>query len=151
MSFFLINWRLQAGRNACAYTMSTTPIVSYNIVTAVTSCLKRYVKFSGRACRSEYWYWTLVMCIIGWTLAILAGDPMNPNATWSAISNIFSLAILLPSLAVAVRRLHDTGRSGWNVLWNLLPIIGAIIVLVYLCQGSREANQYGEGPASPEA
>ena len=131
--------------------MSTTPIVSYNIVTAVTSCLKRYVKFSGRACRSEYWYWTLVTCIIGWTLALLTGDPMNPNATWSAISNIFSLAILLPGLAVTVRRLHDTGRSGWNILWALLPVIGWIILIVYYCQGSREANQYGEGPASPEA
>lgn len=131
--------------------MTTTPPVSYNIVTSVSSCLKRYVKFNGRACRSEYWYWTLVMCIISWTLAVLAGDPLNPDATWSAISNIFSLATFLPSLAVCVRRLHDTGRSGWNILWNLLPVIGWIIVLVYLCQGSREPNQYGEGPATPEA
>lgn len=131
--------------------MSTTPIVSYNIVTAVTSCLKRYVKFSGRACRSEFWYWTLVTSIIDWIFVLLIGDPMNPNATWSAISNIFALAILLPSLAVIVRRLHDTGRSAWNLLWAFLPLVGWIILLVFYCQASREANKYGEGPASPEA
>lgn len=131
--------------------MSTSPAVSYNIVSSVVSCMKRYVKFSGRACRSEFWWYALAMNIIGIVLVVLQGDPLNPNAIVSAIYNIFSLAILLPSLAVTVRRLHDTGRSGWNVLWNLLPLIGAIVVLVFLCQASRESNEYGEGPDAPAA
>ena len=129
--------------------MSTTT-VSYNPINALTSCLKRYAKFEGRASRSEFWYWVLATFIIGFVVGFVGVLSVGESAT-NAISNILQLALLLPGLAVAVRRLHDTGRSGWNLLWVLLPLVGAIILIVYYCQASREANQYGEGPASPEA
>lgn len=129
--------------------MSTTT-VSYNPINALTSCLKRYAKFEGRASRSEFWYWVLSTFIIGFVIGFVGVLTVGEEVT-NVISNILQLALLLPGLAVAVRRLHDTGRSGWNLLWVLLPLIGAIILIVFYCQASREANQYGEGPASPEA
>lgn len=131
--------------------MTTTPTVSYNLVSAVKSCLKRYVQFSGRACRSEYWYWTLATVVIAIILSIATGDSSNPEAGSSLVSNLFQLATFLPGLAVFVRRMHDIGRSGWNYLWVFLPIIGLIILLVYLCKPSAPANEYGEGPATPVA
>ncbi len=131
--------------------MTTTPTVSYNLVSAVKSCLKRYAQFKGRACRSEYWYWTLATVVIAIILSIATGDFSNPEAGSSLVSNLFQLATFLPGLAVFVRRMHDIGRSGWNYLWVFLPIIGLIILLVYLCKPSAPANEYGEGPATPVA
>lgn len=130
--------------------MSTTPTVSYNPINAFTCCLKRYAKFSGRACRSEYWYLTLTTGIIGFIVGFVGVLTVGEDVT-NNIIRILQLALLLPSLAVAVRRLHDTGRSAWNLLWALLPVIGWIVLLVFYCQGSREPNQYGEGPDSPDA
>lgn len=129
--------------------MSTTT-VSYNPINALTSCLKRYTKFEGRASRSEFWYWVLSTFIIGFVIGFVGVLTVGEEGT-NVIVNILQLALLLPGLAVAVRRLHDTGRSGWNLLWPFLPLIGAIILIIFYCQASREANQYGEGPASPEA
>lgn len=127
-----------------------TATVSYNPINALTSCLKRYVKFSGRASRSEFWYWVLSTFIIGFVIGFVGVLTVGEDVT-NAISNILQLALLLPGLAVTVRRLHDTGRSAWNLLWVFLPLVGWIILLVFYCQASREANKYGEGPASPEA
>lgn len=130
--------------------MSTTPTVSYNPINAFTCCLKRYAKFSGRACRSEYWYLALTTGIIGFIVGFVGVLTVGEEVT-NNIIRILQLALLLPSLAVAVRRLHDTGRSAWNLLWAILPVIGWIVLLVFYCQGSREPNQYGEGPYSPDA
>ena len=130
--------------------MTTTPIVSYNIVSAVKCCLKRYVQFNGRACRSEYWYWQLANFLVAFILACVTGDLSNPEES-SIVSDLYNLAVFLPSLAVFVRRMHDIGRSGWNFFWACLPIIGWIILLVYCCKPSGEPNQYGEGPATPAA
>lgn len=149
MSFFLIKSQTRDERKACLYTMSTTT-VSYNPINALTSCLKRYTKFEGRASRSEFWYWVLSTFIIGFVIGFVGVLTVGEEGT-NVIVNILQLALLLPGLAVAVRRLHDTGRSGWNLLWPFLPLIGAIILIIFYCQASREANQYGEGPASPEA
>lgn len=108
-----------------------------NFVDAVKSVLvEKYATFTGRARRSEYWYFWLFNFVVGLVL----------GAIFFALSWIWSLAVLIPGLAVSVRRLHDTGRSGWNLLWALLPIIGSIIVLVFLVQDSREDNQYGPNP-----
>lgn len=131
--------------------MTTTPTVSYSLVSAVKSCLNRYAQFSGRACRSEYWYWTLAYVILGIVLNLLEGNPDDPNTVMTVIGAIVNLILFLPNLAVFVRRMHDIGRSGWNYLWNFLPIIGWIIVLIYLCKPSAPANEYGEGPATPVA
>lgn len=130
--------------------MSTTPTVSYNPINAFTCCLKRYAKFSGRACRSEYWYLGLTTGIIGFIVGFVGVLTVGKDVT-NIIIRILQLALLLPSLAVTVRRLHDTGRSAWNLLWAFLPVIGWIVLLVFYCQGSREPNQYGEGPDSPDA
>ena len=130
--------------------MTTTPTVSYNLVSSVKSCLKRYVQFSGRACRSEYWYWQLALFILGLIVAIIE-LAMGYEDQSSPISTLIDLALFLPGLGVFVRRMHDIGRSGWNFFWALLPIIGWIILLVYCCKASGEPNQYGEGPATPVA
>lgn len=129
--------------------MSTTP-VSYNLITSVTSCLKRYVQFSGRACRSEYWYWQLAQVIIGITIGLIE-LAMGFEDTSSPIGRLIDLALFLPGLSVFVRRMHDIGRSGWNFFWSFLPIIGWIILLVYCCKASTEPNQYGEEPDAPVA
>lgn len=106
------------------------PSVSFGA--AIGSAFKHYVGFTGRARRSEYWYFALLNFLVG-IIPIV-------NILWS-------LVVLLPGLALTVRRLHDTGKSGWFVLLNLIPLVGSIILLVWLCQdSSRGANKYGPSP-----
>ncbi|MDU0205861.1 MULTISPECIES: DUF805 domain-containing protein [Paenibacillus] len=105
--------------------------------------LKNYVGFSGRAQRKEYWMFVLFNLIISIILAILESLLGITNV----LTGLYSLAVLLPSLAVAFRRLHDTGRSGWWILIGLIPLIGAIILIVFYCQDSDpNENQYGLNP-----
>ncbi|KZE46393.1 hypothetical protein AV540_01635 [Brevibacillus parabrevis] len=104
--------------------------------------LKNYVGFSGRARRTEYWMFTLFSVIISLVLMLieyLVGLPQS-------LSSLYSLAVLLPSLGVSVRRLHDVGKSGWWLLLGLIPLIGAIILLVFFCQDSESDNNYGPNP-----
>ena len=102
---------------------------------------KNYSNFSSRARRSEYWYFALLNAIITIVIFLIS----IPLFFIPAI--LYSLAVIIPSLAVGVRRLHDTGRSGWNLLWLILPFIGAIILLVFLFQDSVLAeNKYGACP-----
>ncbi|KOG28562.1 DUF805 domain-containing protein [Streptomyces resistomycificus] len=104
--------------------------------------LKKYAVFSGRARRKEYWMYTLFVSIIYIVLAIVSAAAKQP-----LIAVVFYLAILLPSLAVTVRRLHDTNRTGWWVLIGLVPLVGAIVMLVFLCSDSEPgANKYGPNP-----
>ncbi len=112
---------------------------------AIKRAFNQYCCFTGRASRSEYWWFVLFTFIVGVILEALAGNSMTSIFAWLAY--LFSLATLLPSLGLVFRRLHDTGRSGWNILWCLLPLIGTIILLVFLCQPSKpEPNQYGPMP-----
>jgi uncharacterized membrane protein YhaH (DUF805 family) len=105
--------------------------------------LKNYVGFSGRARRKEYWMFALFNFIIAFVIGFVEGF-LN---LVGVISTLYSLAIFLPSLAVSVRRLHDTGRSGWWLLISLIPLIGLIILIVFLCEDSKEnENQYGPNP-----
>lgn len=105
--------------------------------------LKNYVGFQGRARRKEYWMFILFSIIVSIVLSILESIA---NIS-SVLSGLYSLAVLLPSLAVGVRRLHDTGRSGWWLLISLIPLVGAIILIVFMCQDSQENdNQYGPNP-----
>jgi uncharacterized membrane protein YhaH (DUF805 family) len=110
--------------------------------------LKNYLGFQGRARRKEYWMFVLFSFIVSIILSILESIA---NITSSALTGIYALATLLPSLAVSVRRLHDTGRSGWWLLITLIPLIGSIILIVFACQDSEEDdNQYGPNPKKVE-
>ncbi len=105
--------------------------------------LKNYVGFSGRARRQEFWMFVLVNFIIGVVLGILG----RIAGVFYVISYLYELAILLPSLAVGVRRLHDTGRTGWWLLIGLIPLVGWIVLLVFYCTaGDSGANKYGPDP-----
>ncbi|MDQ0200763.1 DUF805 domain-containing protein [Neobacillus ginsengisoli] len=105
--------------------------------------LKNYVGFQGRARRKEYWMFFLFNSIVSIVLSIL--DRVLHVSP--LLSTLYSLAVLLPYLAVSIRRLHDTGKSGWWLLIGLIPLVGAIILIVFMCQDSQpNDNQYGPNP-----
>ena len=116
--------------------------------------LKKYAVFDGRAQRAEYWYFVLFNTIISILLSILGKAIGVFNMTIGTVGNeinilsiIYSLAVLVPGLAVAVRRLHDVGKSGWMVLINLIPLIGQIWILVLTIRDSTPGeNKYGPNP-----
>ena len=109
---------------------------------AVKTVLSKYADFSGRARRSEYWYFTLFLVVASFVAALVdlaIGVPL--------LQVLVLLGTLVPSIAVTVRRLHDTGRSGWLYLIVFIPIVGVIVLLVFLCQDSKpEPNQWGPSP-----
>ena len=112
-------------------------------------CLQHYADFTGRARRSEYRYFVLfnfiVSILIGLSLGVIAGLLNVPALVYLAY--LWSLAVFIPSLAVSVRRLHDIGRSGWWLLLSLIPLVGAIILIIWHCTDSQPgANQYGPNP-----
>ncbi|WP_462408553.1 DUF805 domain-containing protein [Neobacillus sp. Marseille-QA0830] len=108
--------------------------------------LKNYTGFQGRARRMEYWMFALINFIIALVIGLLEMIIGIPQV----ISTLYTLAILLPSLAVGVRRLHDTGKSGWWLLISLIPFIGAIILVVFFfLDSSPNDNQYGPNPKNP--
>lgn len=117
---------------------------------SIYSCLiRKYATFNGRARRSEYWYFYLFCVLMSMSLFLfMFASVQVPYMYYAvmAVYGIFSLGIVIPSLSAMVRRLHDTGRSGWNVLWTLLPFIGSVILLVFLCQDSGGDNGYGPSP-----
>ena len=111
--------------------------------------LKKYAQFSGRARRKEYWYFTLFNVIFSVVLSFVDGltGTWNPESGVGLLSGIYSLAVLIPAIAVGVRRLHDTGRSAWWLLILLIPLVGVIIFLVFMVLESQEGeNQYGPSP-----
>ncbi|MDN3297873.1 DUF805 domain-containing protein [Streptomyces ficellus] len=110
--------------------------------------LKKYATFSGRARRKEYWMFTLISTVIYAVLAVIDVSLIGSGV----IAGIYGLAVLLPTLAVAVRRLHDTGRSGWWLFISLVPLVGGIILLVFLAsEGKPEANEHGPNPKFADA
>ena len=119
-----------------------------DFMTAVRTCLSKYVDFSGRARRSEYWYFALFNFLVGIVTSVLDAilGTGYDNSTGGLVNTVGSLALLLPSLAVGVRRLHDTDRSGWWILIGLIPIIGWILLIVWFCTDSKDDNQYGPNP-----
>ena len=111
--------------------------------------LKKYATFSGRAQRAEYWYFFLFYLLIFIGLSILDGltGSFSAESGMGFLGGLLSLALFVPSLAVGVRRLHDTGRSGWFLLLALIPLVGAIVLLVFAVQDSTPGeNQYGPNP-----
>jgi uncharacterized membrane protein YhaH (DUF805 family) len=110
---------------------------------AIKSCLNQYAGFSGRARRSEYWFFALFGFLVYLVAAVLLAAPVGIGRTLGFLA---VLGLVLPALAVTVRRLHDTGRSGAWVLLNLIPF-GGIVTLIFICMDSQpHPNQYGPSP-----
>lgn len=109
-------------------------------VAAIKKGFKGYVVWNARSTRSEFWWWTLFVFIVGIIAAAIEGVIVNPQI-WGAgpISAIVNLALFLPGLSVTVRRLHDTDRSGWWIWIGLIPIIGLIVLLVFMLLPSKMA------------
>lgn len=110
-----------------------------SFIEAVKACFSKYATFTGRARRSEFWYFNLFYSLIYFLLFI--------TGIGIFILPIVGLAFILPLLSVGVRRLHDIGKSGWWILINLIPIIGWIIFLVWCCTDSQQGgNNWGANP-----
>ncbi|MCQ2272214.1 MAG: DUF805 domain-containing protein [Bacteroidales bacterium] len=109
-------------------------------------CLKQYADFGGRARRTEYWMFALFNILISLVFFVL-NLLSKGSSVISVLSIIYSLAVFIPGLAVAVRRLHDIGKSGWNYLFILIPVIGVILMLIWFCtEGEHGSNAWGEDP-----
>lgn len=124
--------------------------------------VRRYADFSGRSRRKEYWSFFLFNMLLAaavWTLLLLtflAG--MSESAMMAVMTPVFLLygiavlALLIPGIAVTVRRLHDTDRSGWSLLLGFIPIVGAIMLLIFYCtEGTRGPNRYGPDPKAGDS
>lgn len=125
----------------------------------VLEVFSKYATFDGRARRKEYWYWYLFNFIISIFLAVVSLVINLPNGTetdngigWfglfiNIVVIIYSLGVFIPNLAVTVRRLHDTNRSGWWYFISMIPFIGGILLFIYLIEDSTPGdNQYGHNP-----
>ena len=123
--------------------------------------LRRYAEFSGRSRRKEYWMFALLNGLIGLTVGLVflvgyyADMSQTEMDTWLMpilwLAGLVSLAFLIPGIAVTIRRLHDTDRSGWNLLWGLIPLFGALLLLVfYVTEGTRGPNRFGPDPKAGE-
>ena len=122
------------------------------LMTAVQTVLRKYVDFSGRANRPEYWWWVLALVIATIVVAIVEGVILAPMLGFEVFASeagqplqlLLSLAAFLPSLAVAVRRLHDVDRSGWWYLIVLVPLVVFLVLLYWFVQpGTEGGNQFG--------
>ena len=113
-----------------------------SFVDAVRSVLTQYAVFSGRSRRSEYWWYTLFAVVVS-----LVASQIDAALGSQVVSIILALALLLPGLGVSIRRLHDTGRSGWWLLIGLVPVVGVIVLIVFYVQDSQPmTNAYGPSP-----
>ncbi len=110
---------------------------------------KKYAVFSGRSRRKEYWYFVLFNIIVAIVLSLidmLLGT-FSSTSNIGLLSGIYSLAVLIPTIALTVRRLHDIDRSGWWILINLVPFIGSIVILIFaLLDGTPGDNRFGPSP-----
>ena len=117
---------------------------------AVRVVFSKYVMFGGRARRSEYWWWVLFTFIVSIVTsgldAAFGTNFRDDTSSGGLIQGLASLVLFLPGLAVAIRRLHDTGRVGWWILLALIPIIGWIVLIVFYVQDSKPDNKYGPNP-----
>ena len=111
----------------------------------IITAFQKYAVFSGRARRKEYWLFFLFNIIIGLILGFVEGfSGINPDKNYSILGIVFNLAVLLPSLAVAARRMHDVGKSGW---FMLIPIYNLVLACT---NGTDGSNEYGPDPKKPE-
>ena len=118
--------------------------------------LKKYAVFSGRSRRKEFWYFTLFNFIISLTLEFIDGMATlsyfyNETFGFGLLGGVYTLAIIIPSIAVSIRRLHDIGKSGWWILISFIPLIGVLVLLYFhVLDSQSEENQYGPNPKSVE-
>lgn len=120
---------------------------------AIECITKKYFDFSTRAPRKEFWFFVLsyVVGVFILTLTDIATDTYDKESGIGLFTSIFVLLTFVPYLAVSIRRLHDTNRTGWWVLIAIIPIIGAVwLIILYCLQGNRGVNKFGEDPLSPE-
>ena len=111
--------------------------------------LKKYAVFSGRARRKEYWLFYLFNLIFAFVLYFIdhVAGLVDSGSGFGPLGGLYALAVLIPHIAVSVRRLHDTNRSGWWTLIAFIPLIGAIVILVFLASDSQTgSNRYGPNP-----
>lgn len=113
-----------------------TETKSISFIEAIKLAFTHYADFKGRARRSEYWWFTLFNIIVSGIIGAIIPE----------LAGVWSLVVLVPGLALCVRRLHDIGRSGWAYLIGLIPLVGGIILIVWFCKDSGEANQWGPNP-----
>ena len=126
---------------------------------AVTRVWSRYAVFTGRASRPEFWWWVLFVFILmaltraldAWIVVPALGIIPGPGGSAQPLSALVSLVLLLPAIGVAVRRLHDSNRSGWWFLLVLIPVIGSLVLIYFYVQPSDKGrNGYGEPDPLPE-
>ncbi|MEO9952909.1 DUF805 domain-containing protein [Nonlabens sp.] len=115
----------------------------------IGKCFTNYANFTGRARRSEYWYFrlfNLIVLLFFFFIFILLGSVKEMRVVLLIIYILYAVATIIPSVAVTIRRLHDTGRSGWTFLLAFVPV-ASIIILIYLTEDSKyDANQWGPNP-----
>jgi len=115
--------------------------------------LKRYAEFNGRSRRREYWMFTLYNIVI-YTILYLAGFLTIRSGlgfVFFGLAFLYALGVLVPSLAVAVRRLHDSDKSGWLILIGIIPIVGLALIVLLCLDGTPGDNQYGPNPKAAAA
>jgi uncharacterized membrane protein YhaH (DUF805 family) len=115
-----------------------------------TDVIRKYAVFNGRAARPEFWWFVLYNLIIAAVINLVAGIIFG-RSSGQVVSDLYSLAVLLPSLGVGIRRLHDTNRTGWWYLLVFIPVIGWIVLIVFLAMASDPgSNNYGPNPQNPD-
>lgn len=139
------------------YKEEKTEVENFDLISAYKSMLKKYARFDGRSRRSEYWYATLANSIIYFCISFgmtIMLSFMEESEVFEVLyvfllilMVVYGIAVLVPGLALAVRRLHDTGKSGWMLLLALIPYVGSIILIVFCALDSQPGeNKYGLNP-----
>lgn len=115
---------------------------------AIKAGFQKYIDFTTRSCRSEYWFWALFVVIASIVLAVIDAATYGIGPSGSGpLGSLFSLVTFIPGIAVAVRRLHDIDKSGWWLLLAFIPLIGWIVLIVWFAtKGTEGPNRFGEDP-----
>jgi uncharacterized membrane protein YhaH (DUF805 family) len=115
-----------------------------------TDVIKKYAVFNGRAARPEFWWFVLANLIVALVINVVVGV-IAGRGTGQVVSDLYSLAVFLPSLGVSIRRLHDTNRTGWWYLLIFIPVIGWIVLIVFWAMaGDPGPNNHGPNPQNPD-
>jgi uncharacterized membrane protein YhaH (DUF805 family) len=115
---------------------------------AIATCFSKYVSFRGRAARPEYWWWVLFVIVVPVIILAVGAAVMSASSLPWMVTGLFYLVIILPTIAVAVRRLHDTDHTGWWFFIQLVPVIGGLWFLYFMViSGTQGPNRFGDGTA----